>query len=172
MQGFIIEKALLQDLNIILKITEDALKFMKAMNVNQWDKNYPNEKVFRMDIEKEELYICKKNNEILGFICINESFEPDFLKQINFNKNYDEKTFYLHRLAVKESSKKQGVAQELLNFCEKFAKEQRKTSLRADTYSKNTPMNSLFKKLKWEFSGKFYIQNYENPFLAYEKILD
>lgn len=172
MQNFIIEKATQKDLNSILKITKDALASMKMMNFNQWNEDYPNEEVFKEDIKARELYLYKEENEILGFICINQKFEPEFLKQISFNKNYDKKTFYLHRLAVKESAKGKGVAQKLLYFCEDFAKKQGFASLRADTHSKNIPMNSLFKKLNFKFCGAFNIPNYENEFLAYEKILD
>ncbi len=49
-----------------------------------------------------------------------KKFEPEFYKQVIFNKNYDDKAFYLHRLAVKQNAKGKGVAQKLLNFCEKF----------------------------------------------------
>lgn len=78
----------------------------------------------------------------------------------------------MHRLAVKQSAKGKGVAQKLLNFCENFALENHKASLRADTHSKNFPMNSLFKKLDFKFCGNFDIPNYQDPFLAYEKILN
>ncbi|HED1126275.1 TPA: GNAT family N-acetyltransferase [Campylobacter jejuni] len=172
MQNIIIQKAIHKDLNSILEITKDALNAMKAMNFHQWDENYPNEIVFQEDIQAQELYVFKENNEILGFICINEKFEPEFYKQVIFNKNYDDKAFYLHRLAVKQNAKGKGVAQKLLNFCENFALENHKASLRADTHSKNFPMNSLFKKLNFNFCGNFNIPNYQDPFLAYEKILN
>lgn len=47
---------------------------MKAMNFHQWDENYPNEIVFQEDIQAQELYVFKENDEILGFISINEKF--------------------------------------------------------------------------------------------------
>lgn len=167
-----IQKANHKDLASILEITKDALNTMKAMNFHQWDENYPSEEVFQEDIQAQELYVFKENNEILGFICVNEKFEPDFYKQISFNKNYDDKAFYLHRLAVKQSAKGKGVAQKLLNFCENFALQHQKASLRADTHSKNIPMNSLFKKLDFKFCGNFDIPHHQDTFFAYEKILN
>ncbi|EAI9978158.1 GNAT family N-acetyltransferase [Campylobacter coli] len=172
MQNFVIEKATQKDLNSILNITKDALNSMKAMNFNQWDEHYPNEEIFKEDIKAQELYLYKEKDEILGFICINEKFEPEFYEQINFKKSYNNLAFYLHRLAVKENAKGKGVAQKLLNFCETYAKNEGKYSLRADTHSKNFPMNSLFKKLDFNFCGNFDIPNYQDPFLAYEKILN
>lgn len=74
MQNTIIQKAVNKDLNSILEITKDALNAMKAMNFHQWDENYPNEIVFQEDIQAQELYVFKENDEILGFICINEKF--------------------------------------------------------------------------------------------------
>lgn len=121
MQNTIIQKAIHEDLDSILAITKDALNAMKAMNFQQWDENYPNKVVFQEDIQAQELYIFKENDEILGFICINEKFEPEFYEQVTFNKNYDDTAFYLHRLAVKQNAKGKGVAQKLLNFCENFA---------------------------------------------------
>ncbi|EDO8878689.1 GNAT family N-acetyltransferase [Campylobacter coli] len=172
MQNFVIEKATQKDLNSILNITKDALNSMKAMNFNQWDEHYPNEEIFKEDITAQELYLYKEKDEILGFICINEKFVSEFYGQIAFKKSYDNKAFYLHRLAVKENAKGKGVAQKLLNFCEVHTKKHKKYSLRASTHSKNIPMNSLFKKLNFEFCGAFHIPCYEDEFFAYEKILN
>lgn len=172
MQNFVIEKATQKDLNSILNITKDALNSMKAMNFNQWNEHYPNEEIFKEDIKAQELYLYKEKDEILGFICINEKFEPEFYEQINFKKSYNNLAFYLHRLTIKENAKGKGVAQKLLNFCETYAKNEGKYSLRADTHSKNIPMNSLFKKLNFEFCGAFHIPCYEDEFFAYEKILN
>ena len=38
---------------------------MKTMNFHQWDENYPNEIVFQEDIQAQELYVFKENDEIL-----------------------------------------------------------------------------------------------------------
>lgn len=86
MQNTIIQKAVNKDLNSILEITKDALNAMKAMNFHQWDENYPNEIVFQEDIQAQELYVFKENDEILGFICINEKFEPDFTNKLFLTK--------------------------------------------------------------------------------------
>lgn len=93
MQNFVIEKATQKDLNSILNITKDALNSMKAMNFNQWDEHYPNEEIFKEDIKAQELYLYKEKDEILGFICINEKFEPEFYEQINFKKSYNNLAF-------------------------------------------------------------------------------
>lgn len=76
MQNTIIQKAIHKDLNSILEITKDALNAMKTMNFHQWDENYPNEIVFQEDIQAQELYVFKENDEILKsensrriFIC-------------------------------------------------------------------------------------------------------
>ncbi|EIB37909.1 acetyltransferase, partial [Campylobacter jejuni subsp. jejuni LMG 23357] len=65
MQNTIIQKAVHKNLNSILEITKDALNAMKAMNFHQWDENYPNEIVFQEDIQAQELYVFKENDEIL-----------------------------------------------------------------------------------------------------------
>lgn len=87
------------------------------------------------------------------------------MKAMNFHQ-WDEN--YPNEIVFQEDIQ----AQELLNFCENFALENHKASLRADTHSKNFPMNSLFKKLDFNFCGNFDIPNYQDPFLAYEKILN
>lgn len=97
---------------------------------------------------------------------------PNFTSKSTLKNPTINLAFYLHRLAVKENAKGKGVAQKLLNFCETYAKNEGKYSLRADTHSKNIPMNSLFKKLNFEFCGAFHIPCYEDEFFAYEKILN
>lgn len=171
MQEFTIEKATLKDLDEILKITQQALITMKKLGFHQWDENYPNIEIFTQDIEKNHLYICREKEQILGFICINELFSPQEYKDICFNPKFNDKTFYLHRLAINQDFKRQGIGFKLLNFCEEFAIKNNKLSLRADTSSKNFPMNSLFQKLNYQFCGEFNIKNYNDKFFAYEKIL-
>ncbi len=86
MQNTIIQKAIHKDLNSILEITKDALNAMKTMNFHQWDENYPNEIVFQEDIQAQELYVFKENDEILGFICINEKLNLNFTNKLFLTK--------------------------------------------------------------------------------------
>ncbi|MBK1971584.1 GNAT family N-acetyltransferase [Campylobacter sp. TTU_617] len=170
MQKLIIELATLKDLDSILKITQNALISMKKLGFHQWNENYPNFEIFTQDIDKNHLYICRKKEQILGFVCINELFMEEY-EDVHFNPKFNNKALYLHRLAVNQNFKRQGVGFKLLNFCEEFAIRNNKLSLRADTLSKNLPMNSLFKKLNYQFCGEFNIKNYNDKFFAYEKIL-
>lgn len=163
--------AQMTDLGQILKITQEAINFMKTMKFYQWNEDYPNKEIFTQDIFNQHLYLYKENDEILGFICINQNFTPLQCNSINFTKEFDEKSLYLHRLAVGKNSQGKGVAQKLLYFCETLARQQNKSCLRADTLSLNIPMNKLFIKLGYKMVGNFQIEFYENDFFAYEKIL-
>ena len=47
----------LNDISEIMPIIHDAQAFMKTLNMDQWQNNYPNESDFTIDINKKQCYV-------------------------------------------------------------------------------------------------------------------
>ena len=77
-----IRKACLEDLKDIMEITKQTIVEMHSYNNYQWDENYPKEKDFTNDIEKENLFVIESEGEIAGIICINKA-EPVEYDKLN-----------------------------------------------------------------------------------------
>ena len=143
-----IRKAKISDVGTIMTIINETVKEMKSYGNNQWDENYPNSETFINDIKNDSLYVYEEDNNIKGFICI-----------------------VAHRIAVNTKFRNGGIATKLMSFCEELASKEGIRYIKTDTYSLNTKMNSLFKKLGYKFIGEVKFLSKEKAFYCYEKIL-
>lgn len=163
-----IRKATSNDLNSIMNIIKETVEEMRSYNNTQWDENYPQAKNFAHDIEKEDLYVEDIDDDVAGFICVNY-IEPDEYTGLNWS--LDEKSMVVHRMAVNNAYRNQGVATSLMEFAEELARENNIGYLKTDTYSINTKMNSLFKKCGYKLIGEMSFLGKEKPFYCYDKVL-
>jgi len=59
------------DLDRILEIYQIAKEYMrKNRNPNQWNGSYPDRETLQVDIEKQRLYVCKKEDMIYGVFVL------------------------------------------------------------------------------------------------------
>ena len=57
-----IEKGKSEHINTIMNIIKDAINDMESKEIYQWDSIYPDEEVLTLDINKENIYLNRKNN--------------------------------------------------------------------------------------------------------------
>ncbi|CAH2213039.1 GNAT family N-acetyltransferase [Tepidibacter aestuarii] len=163
-----IRKAVLGDLNNIMEIIKETIEEMHSYNNYQWDENYPQSKDFANDIEKGDLYVDDINGQVAGFICVNY-VEPDEYNGLDWS--FDEKAMVIHRMAVNFNCRNKGIGISLMKFAEELAVANGVKYLKTDTYSLNTKMNSLFKKLDFKLIGEMSFLGKEKPFYCYDKLL-
>ena len=165
-----IELARINELDRIKCIAEACAKDMINNNIFQWNENYPSKDVFKDDIENNSLYVCKSGSMVIG--CIMLCSEKDKVyKDVNWlTKDY--KNLYLHRLAVDPSFQKNGIGRLLMDFAEKYAKNNKYKSIRLDTFSKNKRNNKFYRSRKYvQLDDVFFPMQSEFPFHCYEKII-
>ena len=86
---------------------------------------------------------------------------------LNETKNYG----VIHRMAIKKEFRKLGLATFLFDEFHQQLKEKNIESLKIDTHEDNLGMQSLIKKLGYQYCGIIYT-NYDAKRLAFEKIID
>ena len=150
------------DLPRILEIYDIAKAYMRASgNPNQWNGAYPDPETLRTDIEKQRLYIYKKNGNIHGVFMLLLEEEPTYA--YIEDGSWREETPYgtIHRLAGDGEVK--GLFAKCVAFCEGKVK-----YLRADTHFDNHTMQHLLEKNGFERRGIIYLKN-GDPRIAYQK---
>lgn len=162
-------KAVMEDIKDIMEIIKGTIAEMRTYNNTQWDENYPQEKDFINDIQKEDLYVVEREGKLVGFVCINK-VEPDEYDGLNWSLKED--CMIVHRMAVDPNYRRSGIGTELMKFVDELALANNIRYLKTDTYSINTKMNALFKKCGYELIGKMSFLGKEKPFYCYEKILN
>ena len=165
-----IRKALIEDIDNLLKITKSCAVNLTTQKIYQWNDIYPNKQAFINDFKRDELYVLELNHTIIGCITISTLMdEEDFpIKWLTPDTN----NIYIHRLAVHPEYQGKGFAQELMTFAENYAKKNHFVSVRLDTFSQN-PKNLKFDELRnYKRLGEIYFpKQSHHPFYCYELIL-
>ena len=162
----IIRKALAQDIDIIMRIYEEARIFMRSMgNGSQWGDSNPPRDLIVSDIDSGDLYVCAdEQNEISGVFYFKVKIDPTYGRIDGGAWLNDEPYGVVHRLAG--SRKAKGIGAFCLDWCEKQCR-----NIRIDTHRDNIPMLKVLEKADYTYCGIIYVANGSER-LAFQKIVD
>lgn len=151
-----------EDLPRIMEIYDIAKAYMRANgNPNQWNGAYPDPETLRTDIEKQRLYVYKKDGRIHGVFMLLLEEEPTYAYIEDGSWREERPYGTIHRLAGDGEVK--GLFAKCVAFCEKKV-----PYLRADTHFDNHTMQHLLEKNGFERRGIIYLKN-GDPRIAYQK---
>lgn len=156
-----------QDFERIMEIYEYARKFMAEHgNPRQWGyTKWPPEQLIHSDISRGKSYVCVHEDRIVGtfFYMSGDDIEPTY-RQMEDGEWLDDGSYgVVHRIAGDGSVK--GIGE----FCLNWAYQQC-GHLRIDTHGDNTVMQSLLTKMGFVHCGTIYVEEDNDPRLAYEKL--
>ena len=156
-----------QDIERIMEIYSFARKYMAEHgNPNQWGPtNWPPEELIRRDIRDNNSYVCLNDDDaVIGtfFFIQGKDIEPTYRNIVDGAWLDDRPYGVVHRIAGDGSEKGIGA------FCINWAYEQ-SGHLRIDTHGDNIVMQNLLKKLGFVHCGTIYVEEDNNPRLAFER---
>jgi len=161
----IIRHATLDDLDRMMEIYSHARKFMADNgNPRQWGgTNWPPKALLEKDIELERSYVCEENGSVIATFCyIYGEDDPTYQKIEDGAWKDDSPYGVVHRIATDHSVKGTG------SYCLNWAFDQC-GHLRIDTHGDNKVMQNLLKKLGFDYCGIIYVEEDNDPRVAYEK---
>jgi ribosomal protein S18 acetylase RimI-like enzyme len=158
-----------KDVDRVMSLIKDCIRDMESHGIHQWGEYYPTREIIQDDIENRSLYTAKEDDEILGIIAVNEEQPPEWEKA-NWSTQ-EGRILTVHRLAVKPTMQKQGIARRLLDYAEDYAVGNGYTSIRLDAYSGNPRALKLYEKHHYNRVGQVFFPMRDLPFYVYEKIL-
>ena len=162
-----IRKSTEQDFSRMMEIYRHARNFMAEHgNPRQWGAtNWPPESLIHQDIQSGNSYVCVNDDgEVIGtfFMIFGEDIEPTY-RDITEGAWLDDSAYgVVHRIAADGSEPGTGT------FCLNWVYEQC-GHLRIDTHGDNTVMQNLLNKLGFIHCGTIYVEEDNDPRLAYEK---
>ena len=160
-----IRKSTVEDLPRILAIYERARKFMaETGNPRQWGGFWPPADLIPKDIEAGESYVCEHEGRPVAvfLLRVGEDIDPTY-RLIDGAWIAGGPYGVVHRIASDGSEKGIG------SFCLQWAYQQC-GHLRMDTHGDNIVMQKLLGKLGFIHCGTIYVEEDDNPRLAYEKM--
>ena len=165
-----IRKSTPNDLPRMLEIYAFARDFMaRTGNPNQWGPNkWPPEALLREDIDSGHSYVCEDDaGRVAGtfFFIQGADIEPTY-RDIVDGAWADERPYgVVHRIAT------DGTVRGMGSFCLRWAFDQC-GHMRIDTHGDNHVMQRTVEKLGFERRGTIYVEQDNDPRIAYEKSRD
>ena len=159
-----------EDLQEIKNLTEACAIAMQEKGIFQWNEHYPSLEKLRVDIELAELFVLKEDLTILGIIVLTDLMDEEYVpvKWLTESGN----NLYIHRLATHPSVWGKGYGQQLMDFAENFAVENKFESVRLDTFSQNKRNQQFYEARGYVKLGDiFFPKQSEHPFHCYELVL-
>ena len=165
-----IQRAKISEISEILTIIKACSSFMINKGIFQWNEQYPSKEAFLEDLERNELYVLKNENKLIGTIVVSTLMDKEYIPVKWLTKN--ENNIYIHRLAIHPDFQSKGYAQKLMDFGENYAKQYGFTSVRLDTFSQNKRNQQFYETRGYQKLGTiFYPKQSEHPFYCYELVL-
>ena len=116
------------DIPSLMKCFRRVDEFLVNQGLTMWDGEYPNEALFREDMEKGSLFIAKEGARVIGSVSVSHDIEEAFFEESRSAKksgkileaiNYHEEMLtVLHRLFVDPAYHHQGIARALVRAIE------------------------------------------------------
>lgn len=163
-----IRVAVISDLDAIMEIAENSKLEMHSYNNFQWNEDYPIEDDFINDIKEETLFVYDINGIIAGLICINRD-EPEEYENANWSA--ERECLVIHRLAVNNEFRGQGIGYKLIDHVSDICFENNINYIKTDTNSLNIKAQNLLKKCGYMFAGEISLLDHAGRFYCYDKIL-
>ena len=167
----LIKKASKPDLEQLLSIVKSCGQKLIEQGIFQWNEEYPSKEILIEDIELQELWKLEEENKIIGLIVLTEKEDVEYQHVKWLTKN--EHNLYIHRLAVHPKFQGKGYAQKLMDFAEKYAKENGYYTIRLDTFSQNRRNQQFYEQRNYvKLESIYFPKQSAFPFYCYEKIMN
>ncbi len=164
----IFRKALQADTGRIWQIILQAKEQMRLRGSEQWQNGYPAVENITGDIGNGYGYVLCHDDVVIAYGAVVFDGEPAY-DDIKGNWLTNQPYVVVHRLAVANEMKKQGIATLFMQQVEELSRRNNVSSFRVDTNFDNHYMQKVLTKLGFIYCGEIM---YENDFrMAYEKIL-
>lgn len=158
-----------EDLAEIMSIIFQAKESLKSFGIDQWQKGRPNEESILYDISREESFLIEEKGVIIATAALVKGIDVAY--ENIYEGCWGNNGLYcsIHRIAVLNRYKQEGVASKLLNFLEEKALQFEMPDVRIDTHPGNEIMKKWIVKNGFVYCGKVDLT--DGVRLAYQKLL-
>ncbi|TXK84950.1 GNAT family N-acetyltransferase [Paenibacillus sp. N3.4] len=151
----------------IMSLLLDTAKWLQSKGSQQWGellKGHDSHNTVG-SIQKEEVFVCKHYNEILGVVILKRQ-PSTWDYQLWGSKAYvDDEAIYLHRLTISRKRANSGLGSALLNWCDSAISFRNKKVIRLDCIASNPQLFSFYESNRYQYMGQ------EGDFKLFEKKL-
>ncbi len=162
-----IVRAEMSDLVEILYLVKECVTDMNARGLKYWNTFYPGSEIIIRDLQSRSIFLIKDNEVCKGMITLDKD-APGNYKNMEWHSG-SEKVLYVHRMAVHPKWKDAGIVEMLIGQAEQYARDNEFTSIRLDTFSKDSFSSDMITAHNFKKAGEFLTEYQKTPFYCYEK---
>ncbi|WP_411680047.1 N-acetyltransferase family protein [Clostridium thailandense] len=133
----------------------------QTVSYTNWQKGlYPTVDYAKSTIDNNTMFVGENENGIYGCVVLN-SIQPKEYENVSWvTKAKPSEVMVIHTLCIRPSESGKGKARIIIEFSEKYAKDQGYKVIRLDTYEGNIPAATLYPKVGYIYVGttKFHFQ--------------
>ncbi|GIN74851.1 N-acetyltransferase [Bacillus sp. J14TS2] len=161
-------KTTIEDINQIMSIFKQAQQYFKDNHIDQWQNNYPNIQTIKDDMQNGYSYVLLKDGIPVATAAISFDGEKTYKEIYNGKWLSDGEYAVIHRLAVDQQHKGQGISSEVMKIIEKMCIDKGINNIKIDTHEQNLPMQKLLLKNDFTYCGVIFLED-GNKRIAFEK---
>ena len=149
-----IRRATIVDIERILSIVRSAQLSLRALGIDQWQDGYPRRENIISDIvDGVGWVVVDDDDNAIGYAAIPLTGEEAYLQLQDDDWHTSSRYVVVHRLCVDGTTRRRGVAMQLMNHAITLAREAGLDGFRIDTHRGNIRMLSLVEKLGFSYCG-------------------
>ncbi len=161
-------KANIEQVGRIMEIVEQARLLLRQSGSPQWQNGYPQAADIEEDCRRQIAHIMLDGDEIIAYGAVIFTGEAAY-NALEGKWLSDRPYVVLHRLAVAQARRGQGVATRFFEAVARMAAARGVESFRVDTHEMNRIMRHTLQKLGFTCCGTVWYDG--SPRLAYERML-
>ncbi|MGD9909627.1 MAG: GNAT family N-acetyltransferase [Candidatus Izemoplasmatales bacterium] len=138
-----IAKAKINNLEEIASLARVVTNNIHEQGIDQWSDTYPLYEHFKLDLDKDALYVFITEGKVVASISILPQNDP-FYHEITWKKS---SSLVVHRLMVDPNYMRMKIGSIMMSFAIQKAKNESYESMKVDTHPDNIRMQNLLKSL-------------------------
>ena len=158
------------DLDSIMEIVHDAQRSLGSRGIDQWQNGYPTRESIEHDIENKHGYVIEIDGDVEAYAAIIVNGEPEYEHLVGkWQSEPSNDYIVVHRICVRNSRTRQGLASDLLRHAARIAILQDIHSFKIDTHKDNQYMLNLLQKFGFGYCGEIHYEHGDR--VAFEKLI-
>ncbi len=141
-----------EELSECIDILRSGRDFQREQGFVQWADSFPNADIIRQDIASGCGYVVKKDGKNAAYLYISFDGDPAY-PNIQGVWRYDAPYAVIHRIAIGDAFRGQGLADVVFGLAEEFCRSKGFSVLRIDTHVDNKRMQHILTKNGFAYCG-------------------
>lgn len=160
--------ASLADVDAVMKLIHQAKRYLKQCGIDQWQSGYPDKTCIVDDIKRQNGYLVKEVQAVIGYVCVDFGGEPAY-EHLSGAWKSRQPYAVVHRLAIDNTCKGRGLSFQIIRLVEDLCHTQSIHSIKVDTDAHNSVMKHVLEKSGFVYCGTVSFD--DGPKIAYEKLI-